>query len=206
MVDRAKVHRPLRLTAYALAALFASACGPSELTPGPNPAASDASVSVEGSGATADSPGGRTTDGGTDASLGVAAAAACNALPNSASVIQATFVAQSLPSGAGGTIENGTYQLTEVTYFFEVDAGAAPSETWRQTIQVKGGSFDTVTVRNASVEQRSSGILAASGSQVTFADACPSSTARGPYDFTASSSQLEVYVPSERRRLLYAKQ
>ena len=191
--------------------VWTSACGPSESGAETSslPSEADAAVvdsrapdAIDDAGlndARADGP----LDGDADAAL------SCNALANGAPLVLATAVAQSLPSGAGGTIADGTYHLTEVTYYLGPDsdaAGPALTETWRQTLAVVGGAFGGVYVRNKSAEQRISGVLSMSGTKLVFQETCPSPAARGPYEYTATGSDLVAFIPSDKRALHFTKQ
>jgi hypothetical protein len=187
-------------------AAWSVGCGSSDTSTGAGPADSGAVVDSRAQDPVVDAGVRGDADANADASFDADGSAACNVLPNGGAVIQPTVVAQSLPSGAGGAVAPGTYHLTAVTYYFGVDAGAAPTETWQEAISVNGVSFATVAVRNAGPEQRTSGAFVMNGSEVTFTESCPVASAHGPFEYTATGSELAVYVASAKRALVFTKQ
>src|SRR5690606_39693 len=129
--------------------LSAAACKDDPERP---PAASDTGQATGGgSGGGGGGPGG---DGGGSSSGGEGgggdSGAACNALVNDANVIDQNGIVGDPLTGTGGTIADGTYELTTAEVY--VGGGGVPGPTgvtYRGVLRITGGQIERVTAVQA---------------------------------------------------------
>lgn len=131
---------------------------------------------VGGGGSDGGSSGSLPTDGGADSSTD---AGACTALANQGGVVDLTAVADTLPAGTGGTIEDGTYVLTDAKiYVGNTGQPGLTNATYQITLTLSGSNFERALVyKNASgvtTEQKSKGTFVSSGVTGSFNLTCPS--------------------------------
>jgi len=136
-----------------------------------------------GQGGPSTSTGGGGGEGGAgDASTvdgGDGAAAACNDLTNDADVVDQNRIAGDPPIGTGGTIPDGTYELTRADVY--VGAGGTPGPsgvTYRGVLRLTNGKLERVTEVTANqgatpVTQRSFGDVTAIAPAFTVLQSCP---------------------------------
>src|SRR5215471_21351278 len=97
-------------------------------------------VAAAGCGGSATSPDGAASGGQCGAD--VEAGQACNAVANNATPITPTCTTGTMPTGTGGTIVDGTYQLTSQTYY---NVSSCPTSPFAETLTISGGCFQAVT-------------------------------------------------------------
>ena len=140
-------------------------------------------TSSEG-GTAADAGGGDPSDGGT-----------CTALPIQGAVVDQNAVTGDPPNGSGGTVADGTYDLTLATLY----AGAAgtPGPTglqFRGVLRLSGGTFERVheeaITGQPPQEERTSGTFAAGGSTFSLSRDCPLPAAQDQLRYSAISNTL----------------
>jgi hypothetical protein len=90
--------------------------------------------------------------------------------------VTATLASGAPPAPGGGSIQAGTYDLVSRTVYPGPDAGASNDEPRRETVVLTGGGT-SATVEMAqmsgSMLERQSGMISASGTQLTFTQTCP---------------------------------
>ena len=127
------------------------------------------------SGGTGD--GGTSEAGPTDAGDG----GTCTDLANTGFVVDEDVVNDDLPAGTGGTITDGTYDITSVR--LHQGAAALPGPTgnsYQGAIRVTGPTYERVVVFKSSAgagsEVHSSGTFTPTGINATIALTCPSAS------------------------------
>lgn len=122
-----------------------------------------------GGGGTGD--GGVPLDGGGDGGT-------CTALASDGVVVDQNGVVGDAPTGSGGAIQDGTYELTAATVY--VGAAGTPGPTGQQiqgALRIAGAAFERVqrqgTAGATPEEVRSSGTLSANGTTLTLRTSCP---------------------------------
>lgn len=124
--------------------------------------------------------GGASGEGGVDAgeSADGGDAGACNDLSNEGVVVDQNGVVGDAPTGTGGTIQDGTYELTLASIY--VGAAGTPGPTGQQVqgaLRITGNQFVRAHRQGATggtpQEQRTSGTLVTNGSTLTLTTSCP---------------------------------
>lgn len=115
-------------------------------------------------------------DGGADEDGGDAGP--CNDLPNEGVVVDQNGIVGDAPTGSGGIIQDGTYELTAANVY--VGLGGTPGPTGQQVqgaLRITGTQFVRAhrqgPTGQALQEQRTSGTLAPNGTTLTFTTSCP---------------------------------
>jgi hypothetical protein len=143
------------------------------------------------------------TEGGVDASrdssvdTGAAdSGAACNDVVLTGVLVDRTGINGDPPVGLGGTVVDGTYDLTSYSVYVGVGGVAGPTGiTARGTIRISGGKLDEITELSGSgpttLARKSSGYNA---SAATFAttEVCPSVGGGTQRQFTATDPLLTL--------------
>lgn len=130
--------------------------------------------------------GGSSIDGGD--------AGACTELAITGGVVPQQILTGDVPSGLGGGIADGTYDLTEAVLYGGPSALPGPSgASYRGSIRVAGQSFERRVVFTSSggavAETSIRGTLAVSGASGTLSIACPFAT-QEQVTFTATGNGL----------------
>jgi hypothetical protein len=155
----------------------------------------DAGEAGRGDAAGADASGGDAS-GASDASGGDAAASdgagdatgddgglACNALADTAQPVTVQQLAMDPPMPSGGTIADGSYELTGVDIYTGPNGPSGPSGMAQDTIAITGS---TVQIVGSGTPERRTVTLATQGSAFTATDTCPdSNVTTGGYSVTA---------------------
>lgn len=123
--------------------------------------------------------GGGTGEGGADAGEDDAGdAGACNDLPNEGVVVDQAGIVGDAPTGTGGIIQDGTYELTAANVY--VGAAGTPGLTGQQVqgaLRITGTQFVRAHRQGPTgqtlQEQRTSGTISPNGSTLTFTLSCP---------------------------------
>ena len=168
----------MKLIALALATSLLAACS----------STSNSSLDDGGAGrdalAASDAPVDASADGAGDAAM------ACNDVVNSAPVVAVTQIADDPPASSGGTIADGTYELTAVAIYTGASGPTGPSGTEQTTVVVSGATFQVVS---AGQPPRRTLTLATSGTAFTATDTCPDSTVTtGTYTATATGLTIVI--------------
>ena len=115
---------------------------------------------------------------GQDAGTGESSTTSCNALPDTAPVVQAVAVPADLPTNwQGGKIPNGTYYATQLIHFTGVGGNVGPTgETFQETAVIGGGSSQVVftngTADGGDVRRRNFILSIVSPSQLMISWTC----------------------------------
>jgi hypothetical protein len=182
----------------ACASLFVFA-GCSSNSGGASPA--DGGEAGSGDAASSDASGGDSSSGdasggdasGGDASGGDASAGdagddggqGCNTLVDSAQPVTIAQVAMDPPAPSGGTIADGTYELTGAIVYTGPNGPSGTSGMAQETIAVSGS---TVQVVSNGTPARRTVTLATQSTSFTATDTCPdSSVTMGSYSVTGST-------------------
>lgn len=128
---------------------------------------------------------------GSEEPLGV-----CNELANDGPEVTPEFVTAGT-TPMGGTIVEGTYELTSYDFFPDEGATITPAASSYSGVFVfSSGSLQAVTGNIVADEERSghvSAAYAASGTELTLAYSCPDDTIVEQPQFTATESELRLY-------------
>jgi hypothetical protein len=185
------------LVALALAASVA--CQEDEPRPPPAgdlPQAPPLGVGAGGGGGGGGEGGAGGADGGLDAG-------ACTDLSNEGIVVDQNGVIGDPPTGVGGAVAEGTYELTAASIY--VGAGGTPGPTGIQiqgALRLQGGTFVRVHERalqgQPPQEARTSGSFASGGTTFSLATDCPSVAADDlSYSVVANTLVLTSLVTRE---------
>ncbi len=139
---------------------------------------------------------GTATDVGTPTDTGSATdsgaptdAGGCNAVTLSAGNVPETAGAGAFPTPAGGTIADGTYQLTG---FYIYPPGSIDAYRRRETLVISGGSVQSARQTDSGAIERNTGTFTTSGTNLVFSVTCPgAATVTVPY--TASATTLRIF-------------
>ena len=142
----------------------------------------DAGTEDAGSSAEASSAPDAFSEGGTTV--------ACNTLANTAKPVTVQQLAEDPPAPLGGTIADGTYDLTGVAIYTGPDGPSGPTGTAQTTIEITGS---TVEVANTGTPPTRTTSLSTSGTTFTSTDTCPDSVV-STGGFTATSTSLSIFL------------
>jgi hypothetical protein len=119
-------------------------------------------------------------------------AGACNALVNSAPLVNPAYVASIVPAAAGGAIVDGTYYATANRVYSGVGGTSGPStEQIRVVFTFQSGVVNWVNWHTGlSADIRGTGSLAVSGNLLTITPTCGTGPPE-PFGFTASGSTIQ---------------
>lgn len=137
------------------------------------------------------------SDGGADGSpsgmcgAAVASGEACHALADMGTRITPSCAAGTLPSGAGGTIADGTYVLTAQTLY---NTPVCPSFGLSQTIRIAGTCFQTTS--GAALPATGTGTVTVAGSTITFERVCVHYSGDGGFSLAGPSVQTFDATPT----------
>lgn len=169
--------RELAVVLFLVATVVAPGCKDDDSRP---PVANDIGNSPTGGGG---GGGGGAGDGGNGADSGGldsgSDAGACNALPNDGNVVDQNRVVGEPPTGTGGTIADGTYELTGAEVYVGASGVPGPSGvTYQGVLRLANGKLERVTTMTPSqgatpIETRTFGDLVAGGTSFTVTQSCP---------------------------------
>lgn len=123
--------------------------------------------------------GGGGGEGGVDAGDDDAGdAGACTVLPNEGVIVDQNGIVGDAPTGSGGTIQEGTYELTAANVY--VGAAGIPGPTGQVVqgaLRITGTQFERAQRQGQSgttlQESRTTGTFSANGTTLTFTATCP---------------------------------
>ena len=146
--------------------------------------------------------GGGSTDGegGVEGGAGADAGdsgSACNTLDNNGNVVDQNRIVGDPQTGTGGTIPDGTYELTLAQVY--VGVGGTPGAsgvTYKGVLELKAGHLDRVTEMTPNqgaspITTRTKGDLVAGGSTFTVTQTCPSPF-QDQYTYSVVSNTLNI--------------
>jgi hypothetical protein len=165
-------------------ALLAAGCSSSPSDTSGDAGHADSALASDGSPgheAGFDSPPEATTE---DAEM--EAAVVCTTLANSAAAVPVQTFAADPPTPEGGTIVDGTYEMTGAAIYTGPDGPSGTNGTSQTTIQITGS---TIQIVNAGDPPTRTITLATSGTSFTSTDTCPdySTVIQGSYTATATT-------------------
>lgn len=128
--------------------------------------------------------GGANADGGNEGGLADAGtdsgdAGVCNTLANDADVVDQNRIVGDPPTGTGGNVADGTYELTSADLYVGASGTPGPSgATFQGVIRITAGTFERTmnVVANqgaAPIESRSIATYTAAGTTFTATQSCP---------------------------------
>jgi hypothetical protein len=146
---------------------------------GAAPVPSDAGQPIDSS-----SAGDSATEGSSDGGP------SCNTLTNTASPVTVQEVAENPPAALGGTVEDGMYELTDVTIYTGTSGPSGATGTAQTTIEI-GGSI--VQVVSSGTPPTRTTTLATTGTTFTSTDTCPDAVV-STGSFTATPTTFAIYL------------
>lgn len=147
-------------------------------------------------------------DGGSVADAGADALGPCNTLTITGVLVDQQAVAGSPPTGTGGAIADGLYDLTETTLFVGPGAIGPTGKSFRETLAITGGTWQQarVTITSAGQAQTQSTFTAAvSGSSVALSETCPTPSLAESFTYTVAGNQLRLISPSRQTEFVYTQ-
>jgi len=121
-------------------------------------------------------------------STGGSAAAACNALIDDGPRVAFMTSGATAPTPTGGTIADGTYELTALTIY---GTGTAPNGMFSVVSQVTGNTMQQVGHEN-DVERRYTTTFTISGTTISTQDSCPAPDS-GEHSLSATATEFRIY-------------
>ena len=202
-----KPSRPvLFLLAVAVSALLGGACGDDPKRPA---VTGDGTVQpgTGGAGAGGGAGEGGVADGGiADAGDG----GACTDLANTGAIINQNAVNDEVPSGTGGVVTDGTYDLTDAVVY--QGAGGLPGPTgnsFQGSIRITGDAYERVMVFRSSAgaasEIRSRGTFTQSDINGTIALVCPAPSQEA-VTYSVNANTLTITNLGTKESLSFTKQ
>lgn len=151
--------------------------------------------------------GGAVTDGG-GADVAVDALAACNAITITRGVVDQIGVTGDPPAGAGGTLVDGTYDLTDATYFAGTGGIGPTGVSYKETIQLDGATMQQARATlggGRTVEARRTSTVALSGARASISETCPAPSGAQSWGYTATGDTLSLISATARTEFVYTK-
>jgi hypothetical protein len=152
--------------------------------------------------------GGSATDGGLLESGTGADGGVCTDLADTGVDVDQTAVADDLVAGTGGTVTDGTYNLTEARVY--VGAAGTPGPTnvvYKESIRITAPNFERVVVFTSSAgstsEIRSSGTFTQNGTTGVITLSCPSVNTE-QVTYTAAANTLTISNVVTKESFVYA--
>ena len=114
----------------------------------------------------------------------------CNTLADDGPPVTATAVSATAPAPAGGTIEDGTYELTAMTLYGGTSADLPPG-TVSVVVEVTGSVMQQVIKINGSAGRYTTNFTT-SGTSISLVDSCPKWTSE-THSFSATPTDHRMY-------------
>jgi hypothetical protein len=159
-----------------------------------------------GGGGGGGSEGGTGSEGGFDAGE----AGVCNDLVNTGTLIDRTGVNGDPPVATGGTVVDGTYDLTAFAVYVGTAGAPGPTGiTARSTIRIAAGKIDQIlelagTGKTSTVTTMSS-VYTATGATFAETDLCPTGGGGRQLQFTANDPQLTLTDLTSKQAFTFSK-
>lgn len=150
--------------------------------------------------------GGATSSGGTTTTSagGGGAASACNTVAITAPAITDANGAGTKPVPEGGTIADGTYEVTAHTYYAP---GSAKGTTYQVMLVVAGSTAQIAQIRDSGAEERFSLSVSTTGTTFSGISSCPvTGTALDFNAYTATATELLLFNPTNGSVVTFTKQ
>ena len=129
----------------------------------------------------------------------------CNALANTAPVVQQTMVNSAMPTPtSGGTIQPGTYYLTDSKIYQGAPAGVVPQQL-QEVQMIFGSTIQTVSSVAGSADRHDSRIFTVAGTALTITLSCGGSGSTS-IGFDATSTQYTTYIDAAKTVNVWTKQ
>ena len=144
------------------------------------------------------------TAGGSSSASGAGGGGACNTVAITAPVVTDSSGAGTKPTPAGGTIADGTYQVTAHTYYAP---GSAKGNTYKVMLVVAGGTAQIAQIRNGGAEERFSLTVSTTGTTFSAISSCPVMGTALDFDaYTATATELLLFNPTNDSVVTFTKQ
>jgi hypothetical protein len=117
------------------------------------------------------------------------AAVVCTTLTNTAAAVPVQTLAEDPPTPLGGTIVDGTYEMTATAIYTGPDGPSGTDGTAQTTIQITGSTIQIVTTGDPTTRTIT---LATSGTSFTSTDTCPDTSTFIQGSYTATATTLVV--------------
>jgi hypothetical protein len=193
----------LRLASVLFLVLAACSSDPSRPPPGTDPTTVQPGTGKPPGG------GGTTTDGGTVITdAGTDGPAVCNDITLTGAIVDQTAVTGDPPAGAGGSIVDGTYDLTDSSSYVGNGAIGPTGTSIKETIRIAAGTlqqYRQTTTSSGTTSLRASYTMAVNNSTVSLAETCPTASLAQQWTFTVTGSQLALISPTSRVEFVYTK-
>lgn len=149
-------------------------------------------------------------DGGTDADTDSGDGGVCNDVVLSGVLIDRTGVMGDPPVSTGGTLVDGTYDLTQYTVYVGVAGVAGPTGiTAKATIRIAGGKLDQHTqiggTGKTTTETTSTSTVVATAATLAETDLCPATGGARQLQFTAADPILTITDPTAKEAFTFTK-
>jgi hypothetical protein len=114
----------------------------------------------------------------------------CNTLVSDGPLVTGTAVSTAAPTPAGGAIEDGTYELTAMTFYTDTSVGP-PAGTLSAVFEIAGSVMQQVVKINGS-EARYTTTFTISGISISMVDSCPRWNSE-THSLTATPTDYRIY-------------
>jgi hypothetical protein len=143
---------------------------------------------------------------GGDLSVGdLAMTGACNSLVNAASLVQQTMVNQPMPSATmGGTIQPGTYHLTDSKIYQGAPPGVVPLKL-QVTQLISGSSVQAVQRTGSSADTYTTSTYNSSGTTLSVTIVC-GGAGMGNLGYDATGTQYTTYNDAAKTVNVWTRQ
>jgi hypothetical protein len=131
--------------------------------------------------------------GGAGCRSGNSALPICNTLVIDGPIVSATAMAAAAPPAVGGTVVQGTYQLSTITFYTgPTGSTTAPNIQIAAIFEITGNVIQQAGYVNTQ-ESRFTSTFTTSGTTLSFVDICPYSSA-GMSSYSATPTSLSLYA------------
>lgn len=188
------MRRSFCLSLFLVGSLAIFACQEDEKRP---PAASDTGGPNVGSGGGSSNGEGGVTDSGGVVDSGSDAGTACNDLVNTDIAVEQNRVVGDPPTGTGGSIADGTYDLTLAEVYVGASGTPGPSGvTYKGVLRLTNGKLERITAMTPNqgaspIVSTTYGDLVAGGSTFTVTQSCPVPF-QDQYTYSVVSNKLNI--------------
>ena len=182
------------------------ACSDPPAKPGPAVAGTGTGTGGGGGGGGGGAEGGVVLDGGRDAREG----GVCNDVVNTGQLVDRTGINGDPPVATGGTITDGTYDLTIYSVYVGTAGTAGPTGiTAKATLRIAAGKIDEIieiggTGKTTTVATRSS-VYSVTGATFAETDLCPTGGGGRQLQFTAGDPLLTLTDPTSKEAFTFTK-
>jgi hypothetical protein len=114
----------------------------------------------------------------------------CNTLANGAPAITANDSTASLPTATGGTVQGGTYFLSDETDYARATNGSGGTN--QETIMIAGSTLQIVKIGVTNPIDRTSWTFTTAGTTMNLTQTCPSAKTK-EWGYSASGATLVTY-------------